>query len=146
MPLFFEEKEKHNLGNSRRSFSLNGLKSLPLTFLGHLHKNDENMQTKSQKPEKKSKKKTETSKKAIKDIMVSCLFERKKNFARQIRDFDPENSPPEKKYYRNKNTEKVWHDTVLSHKTKADNLKKKEIEEKKNKLKKYEKMKLKKKR
>ena len=92
---------------------------------------------------KKNNKDHKLSKKTIKDNMVNSLFERKKIFAKKIREFETEASP-EKKYYHSKNMDKIWQDIHKEKTQRNCDLKKKEIEEKKNKLKKYEKMKIKK--
>ena len=92
---------------------------------------------------KKTTKDHKLSKKTIKDNMVNSLFERKKIFAKKIRECETETSP-EKKYYRSKNMDKIWQDIHKEKTQRNSDLKKKEIEEKKNKLKKYEKMKIKK--
>lgn len=121
----------------KKSPSLDLAKIITPNFLEDLKKSKETPKI------KKTTKDHKLSKKTIKDNMVNSLFERKKIFAKKIREFETEASP-EKKYYRSKNMDKIWHDIHKEKTQKNCDLKKKEIEEKKNKLKKYEKMKIKK--
>lgn len=121
----------------KKSPSLDLAKIITPNFLEDLKKSKEQQKIKKNANDHKFNKKT------IKDNMVNSLFERKKIFAKKIRQFETEASP-EKKYYRSKNMDKIWKDVHKEKNQRNSDLKKKEIEEKKNKLKKYEKMKIKK--
>lgn len=96
--------------------------------------------------EKNIKKKNENLKKhnhKTKKLLSNKLFEQKKQMNKKIRNIETENSP-DRHYYHNKNVERIWKelekDNILSEKNK-----KKLLEEKKTKIKKYEKMRIRKK-
>lgn len=92
---------------------------------------------------KKNNEKVGKSNQKTKKLLSNKLFEQKKQINKKIRNIETENSP-DKHYYHNKNVERIWKELEKENFLSEKN-KKKLLEDKKNKIKKYEKMKIRKK-